>query len=360
MIKQLYETYKERENKKGDAFARRYASWEFNHKPGLKEELEPEFDSNPEMARCLYLSADDDGYSDSWIKDTDRIRRSMHRSERSWIFDMPVPDEDWKVRKAAENSWEKSGEVVRLNPYSIPIRGRGIPGIKYVLTGDPGLGSVAGGGDAYGLTLAHRELVRGDDGHLYPRPVIDFAFRFTGRMFQEGEVQMEAVHMLIEKLNKMGYDIAIYSFDGWNSAATVQWIAKNYPGKIIYTKSVVETRDYTALRDAIFSDVPPSGEGGKAIGGGIDWFYHPILFEELKELRVDREKGKVDHTETSSKDMADTVARAVRIITLQWPIVDVAGAGISSDPNKQPGSFSSMFNPSSFQPKKKKIVVPRR
>lgn len=362
MIRTLYHEFKHRELTTGTAYARRYPSYVFNNKPGLEESLEEFKNTKPEEYACMIESTDAEGSHDSFIRDAARIETSMRLENRTWIFDMPIPPENWRNLGNAEYVWEKDGQEYTLDPYDFPIAKKGIPGVKYVLAGDPALGSIAGGGDGYGLTLAHRELVKGKDGKMYPRPVIDFCFRFTGRMFPEGEVQMEAVHKLIEKLNNYGYNIGIYSFDGWNSAATTQWIVKNYPSKIVYNRNLVETRDYTALKDAIFSHVPPSsGVGEPIVGGGISWFYHPILAFEIKELRIDKEKGRIDHTDTSSKDIADTVAKCVRIITLQWPFVDIGLSGnIETDKNTLSGTLGLAKSTNDLAPKKKKIVIPKK
>jgi hypothetical protein len=318
VLKQMYYEYKAIEARDGTAYARRYSTWEFNNRPGLYEALLPSLIGKPEESACMLESKDDEGYYDSWIKDADRIKNSM-KSTRSWIFDMPVPKDDWLTLGDAEYVWEKDGEIQRLDPYDIPIRQRGNPKIKYVLACDPGLGNVIANGDAFGITLAHRDTVY-KAGKKIARPVIDFSFRFTGRMFPEGEVQMLAIEKLIDKLNKMGYNISIYSFDGWQSAHFSQNLKRNYPAATVLGHNLVENRDYAALRDAIFSEMPPSkGTGDLDEGGGIDWYWHPIVYWELKELRVDRKKGKVDHQEHTSKDISDTIAKVVRIITLQWP-----------------------------------------
>ena len=280
-------------------------------------------------------SKDDDGYYDSWIKDAERIKNSM-KSVRSWIFDMPVPPSNWQNLNDSEYAWETpDGERHELDPYDIPIKQRGNGKIKYVLACDPGLGNVAANGDAFGITLGHRDVVY-KGGKKIARPVIDFSFRFTGRMFPEGEVQMLAVEKLVDKLNLMGYNISIYSFDGWNSIAITQNIKRKYPSATVLGHNLVESRDYAALRDAIFSEVPPSkGTGDLDEGGGIDWYWHPLVYWELKELRVDRKKGKVDHQPHTSKDISDTIAKVVRIITLQWPwsedsLMAASGTPVSS------------------------------
>lgn len=349
MIKLLYETYKDHP----EYYVKRYASWEFNPRSEFTEDspaMQKAMRENPIKAKTIYASDPGDGYLDSWIRDAPRIKSAM-RTDRKWILDIPVPPEDWKQRPEMEaNHLNEYETLVPLNPYRLPIKEYGKPGMKYVFCGDPGLADEKSGGDGYGITLAHKETIIREDGNKYSRPVIDFSFRFTGNMFKEGQVQMIAVEKLIDRLvQEYGYDIKIFSFDGWNSASTTQHIARTYPKAIVYTRNIVETRDYTALRDAIYGEaMPSSGEGERALNGGIDMPYHPILYFELKELREDRTKNppKIDHTDLSTKDIADTLAKAVRIITLQWPYQDMIVAGIDDrlkamNPSNRNGVYST-------------------
>jgi hypothetical protein len=295
----------------------------------------------------MYGSDLSGSYVDSWIRDPKRIKKSMN-IKRKWIFDWPLPyqtvevgsdewwardiHDEWKQSPLSEHSYlDKNGIQKILDPYNIPIKEYGNPNFYYVMCGDPALGSELNGGDGYGLTLAHREVIRDEMGRKFIRPVIDFSFRFTGRMFPEGQVQMKAIEDLIVKLKtKYGYNIKLFSWDGWNSMSLTQWLAKTYKDAIIYDRSVVETRDYTALRDAIFGEAPPtSGQGGKESNGGIDMPWHPILYDELMNLRVDNSKNppKIDHINSSTKDISDTLARAVNLIVYEWPFMDVIATG---------------------------------
>lgn len=329
-------------------FARRHASWEF-HPVLERSDFQTFFDENPEKAACIYGSVISGAFEDSWIKDSERIKRAMNW-ERKWIFDWELPYDpdpvgttrwvsklshhEWKAVPDTEYSYRTpQGELKVLDPYNIPIRVPGDPNKIYTLCGDPALGSEKTGGDGYGLTMGHREIVK-IDGVPYVRPVVDFSFRFTGSMFEEGQVQLSAVEALIQNLKeRYGYNIKYFSFDGWNSIALTQWIAKTYNNVIVRDRNIVETKDYSALRDAIFGEAPPSsGKGAKMTTGGIDMPWHPILYEELRNLREDRSKkgGKVDHTSTSTKDIADTVAKFVYTVVYQWPFVETTLSGMSA------------------------------
>lgn len=327
-------------------YARRYASWEF-HPARPREFFQQYYDENPEKAACMYGSDMSGSYVDSWIKDPKRIKSAM-RLDRKWIFDWPLPYEkdepgsenwvnrdmhdEWKQSPLSEHTYKNENGILKvLDPYDIPIKDYGNPNFYYVMCGDPALGSELNGGDGYGVTLAHREVIKDDMGRKFIRPVIDFSFRFTGRMFPEGQVQMKAIEDLIKKLkDRYGYNIKVFSWDGWNSISLTQWLSKTYKDAVIYDKNLVETKDYTALRDAIFGEAPPSnGKGGKESNGGIDMPWHPILYDELMNLRQDLTKNppKVDHTAQSSKDISDTLAKAVRLLVYEWPFMDIVTTG---------------------------------
>lgn len=330
-------------------YARRYPSWEFH--PILQEEdFKTYYDENPEKAACMYGSEDSGSFVDSWLKDQRRIKNAMN-VEREWIIDWPLPydpnpigtelwwskesHDEWRAAPMSEHTYmDSNGVLQKLDPYDLPIKEYGNADHYYVLAGDPALGSEANGGDGYGVCLGHREVFKDADGKKYVRPVIDFAFRFTGRMFDEGQIQMVAVENLIKKLKeKMGYNIKIFSFDGWNSISLTQWISKTYKNVIVYDRSIVDYKDYTALRDAIFGQAPPTnGKGTIETNGGIDFPWHPIVYEELRNLREDRTKNppKIDHIEGQTKDITDALARIVRILKYEWPYREVIGAGTSA------------------------------
>lgn len=327
-------------------YARRYASWEF-HPKLTREDFQNFYDENPEQADCMYGSSLTGSFADSWMKDIPRIKKAMN-IEREWILDWPLPyDPDpvgserwwardthaaWVTSPASEHSYtDSSGALRELDPYNLPIRVLGDPDHKYIFVGDPALGSDLNGGDGYGVCLAHREIVEGPRGEKYVRPVIDFSFRFTGRMFEEKQVQMVAIEKLIKRLiHNYGYNIKIFSFDGWNSASLTQWISNTYKDAIVYDRAIVGFKEYESLRSALSGEAPPSsGKGDKENNGGIDIPWHPILFEELKGLREDRRTTppRIDHPNNGSKDIADTVARAVHIAKNLWPFTDTTIVG---------------------------------
>lgn len=238
-------------------YARKYASWEF-HPARTREDFESYFKENPEKAACMYGSVVTGSFVDSWIKDSKRIKNAMNWN-RTWVLDWPLPydphevgTEEWK-NKISHREWRGSplsehiyvgedGESHQLDPYDMPIAKVGDPNQTYVFCGDPALGSEVNGGDGYGIALAHREIVRDERGRKYVRPIIDLAFRFTGRMFEEGQVQMVAIEKLITKLkDQYGYNIKYFSFDGWNCIAKGSKVLTEEGYRNVETLSVGDT-----------------------------------------------------------------------------------------------------------------------
>lgn len=342
-IRKMYEDFKDVPY----AYTRKVPSWVFNPNPlYTRESLDNEFSENEVKAKTIYECEPPDGFMDSWIKDSKRIKAAMLDSGGDWVLDIPLPSENYRKEPYSEYKWQDSlGNEFKINPFKLPIRRRGIRGMKYVLVCDPGLGSEANGGDAYGVTLAHREVILRENGVKYPRVVVDFAFRFTGAMFSQGQVQMSAVEDLVDSLvEDYGYDIRIFSSDPWNSALTGQNIAKKHKQIAVFTgsSSYVVTADYTLLRDLIFGEaISTEGDGRREFNGGIQLPYHPILFNELKELKEDRryKQPKVDHPDDGSKDIADTVAKACTYLIKQWPYADLM---VSVQGNRPKESLASI------------------
>jgi hypothetical protein len=350
-IEEYYQKYKD----KPSVYTKRGATWDFNPSKSRKD-FDEYFDTDPESAEIEYGSIETSGLINSWIKDSTRVFNSMN-FDREWILDLPIPviktptkdnSRDWLRNPNSEVSFIQNNETFILDPYDIPIK----PCDKdtnYIFIGDPAEGSTLNGGDAFGVILGHREFINVDietdelnykgekviKSTLVPRVVVDFSFRFTGRMFQEKQIQYIAIENLIDKLVRNGYNINMFSFDGFNIIKTCQSLAVKYPDSIIYQRNMVTDEDYAALKASINSECPPSnGLGKKDSGGGIDMPYHPILYWEIESLII--EKGKVAHRTTSSKDMTDPLAKLCNIIMYKYPFYDL----LISDGTKQDEAIS--------------------
>lgn len=335
MIEKLYNQYKDAAN--GRAF--KFPTWEFNPNPKVtKESFKAEFEQNPEEAECIYGCNPPKSALDAFIKDRDRVLASMKKNDRHPMV-FPLPPENYLVYPLTEFERVVDGQTLVLDPFNLEFKSsfKGIPGVEYMFVGDPGLGSVKNGGDAYGICLGHREVVFDDRGKKMVRPVVDFMFRFTGYMFKEREVQFDAIRKLIIKLKEeLGFNISMFSFDFWNSADVTQWLRRRYGASIYINKErkYVKYEEFALLRQRIFGEEPPSGgEGERMNNGGLNWYYHPIVFNELVNLVEDRAKNKVDHKDTSSKDMVDPIASFVYHAIYRWPHTGIEISAGSMNPS---------------------------
>jgi hypothetical protein len=317
MIKALYSEHLHR----ADSFVAKYPTWEFNPNPKItKETFASEYEANPEEAKTIYECDPPEQSIDAFIKDVQRLKNSMKSPEGRWPLKFPLPPEDFYSKPLTEATRVVEGEFIAIDPYNLDFHEwfKGKEGVEYIFVGDPGLGKVETGGDSFGITLGHREYIYDRYGNIITRPVVDFMFRFTGHMFKEKEIQFSAIQRLIEKLKDyLGFNIKYFYFDQWNSGSLGQWIRSKYGSNVNVTYSKYVTYEqYKLLKERIYGEAPPSsGEGSKLDNGGIDWFYHPIVFWEISNLVEDKEKGKVDHKEDTSKDIADTVATFVWLAT---------------------------------------------
>lgn len=323
MIKGLYDKYKGIDT----AAVFKYPTWEFNPQR-KREDLQPDFDRDPDWAEAVYACNPPDSTINAWIKDSERIRASMKDPKGRWPLKFPLPPEDFMRYPMSETlRTMEDGTVLSLDPYHLPFEDWfvGKEGVSYMLVGDPAIGNVTTGGDAYGIVLGHRETFVDVHGKILHRPVIDFVFRFTGQMFKEREIQYEAIHnLIIELKERRGFDIKSFIFDQPFAVELSQWVRKRYSNVHVERNRSANLDDYSVLRAQIFGEAPPSsGTGNKVDNGGIEWFYHPILFWELKNLEVDGKKKRVDHKANTSKDMADPVAVLAYYAVRKWPVPDI-------------------------------------
>src|SRR5690606_25532198 len=117
-----------------------------------------------------------------------------------------------------------------------------------------------------------------------------------------------------------------FSFDMWQSYDIKQWLKRRYGGSVYVNdeRKYVRYEDYTLLRQRIFGEEPPSsGEGERMDNGGLNMYYHPVVYDEIAGLVEDRTKRKVDHTETGSKDMTDPLAAFVWFALHKFPNMGV-------------------------------------
>lgn len=153
-------------------------------------------------------------------------------------------------------------------------------------------------GDACGFAMGYVdgiELVTrnvGGDRLIEELPSIVYDFFLQIKAPKGGEIEFANVRDFIYYLTQEGYPIRWISFDGFQSVDSRQILKRQgYESELIS----VEGRDsYEALRTAIWQ-------------GRIAAPEHSVCFNELAFLKEDREKQKVDHLPTKSKDVSDAM-----------------------------------------------------
>jgi hypothetical protein len=163
--------------------------------------------------------------------------------------------------------------------------------VDLALTGDAA-------GIACGFVPGFIQVARGSASETLPRIAIDFTLRVVPP--SNGEISFERIRQLIYKLTELGLAIRWVSFDGFQSADSIQQLRmKGYQTGIV---SVDRTTDaYEVLKSAIYDGrvLAPTDEH---------------LMGELLALEMDHERGKVDHPSApgASKDVADCLAALVQ------------------------------------------------
>jgi hypothetical protein len=159
--------------------------------------------------------------------------------------------------------------------------------------------------DACGVAMAHLERSPKASG---PTAVVDLMVQIIPP--DEGEIDFSKVRSLVVALRERGCQIAQVSFDGYQSADSIQILRKM--GLTVERVSV--DRDmgaYETLKEMLRE-------------GRVRWYrYEPVL-QECKGLEL-IDGTKVDHRKGGSKDVADAVAGAVSEAVNGWRVGEVTG-----------------------------------
>jgi len=162
--------------------------------------------------------------------------------------------------------------------------------VDLALTGDAA-------GFACGYVPGFARISRGSTIETLPRIAIDCTLRVVPP--SNGEISFERIRQLIYKLTELGLAIRWVSFDGFQSADSIQQLRmKGYQTGVV---SVDRTTDaYDVLKTAIYD--------GRVLAPMDEH-----LMGELLALEMDHERGKVDHPSApgASKDVADCLAAVV-------------------------------------------------
>lgn len=159
--------------------------------------------------------------------------------------------------------------------------------------------SLSGDRTALAFVSIDKEPIEIDSERL-PKFTVDYLFSI--KPDSSNQTDFGEIRRLITSLKfTHGVDIVRVSFDGFNSADSMQMLRKS--GIQTYYISVDRTTGpYDYLRRCFYEDriaIPPN----------------ELLLDELVTLEYNEDansgKGKVDHTETSSKDLSDALCGAI-------------------------------------------------
>lgn len=147
-------------------------------------------------------------------------------------------------------------------------------------------------GFVMGCVPRFTEVKRGDTTEILPVFRIDGAVAIQAP--KGGEIQYAKIRNIIYVLKKLGYNIKWITFDSHQSNDSRQILAQK--GFITGVQSVdTDTLAYETVKNAIYD-------------GRLEAPANSHLQLELARLEYDVKKGKVDHPENFSKDVADSLA----------------------------------------------------
>lgn len=176
--------------------------------------------------------------------------------------------------------------------------------------------------DAAGLCIAH--LVdtvdverRSEDGHVYAEeaPLIEVDLLLRIEAPPNGEVDIGAVRGLVYHYMDRGYSFGFASMDSFQSAESLQKF--RFQGVAAEKVSVDKNTDaYDYLKLALYE-------------GRLSMYNYPWVLRELENLQLDRVKGKVDHPNGGTKDVADALAGVVYTLSTKMSFRAPLLVGIS-------------------------------
>jgi hypothetical protein len=187
---------------------------------------------------------------------------------------------------------ESNSNPARMNPVEdsgiIDSDFRPLPGTIYYMHIDLSYRS-----DKTALVMCHRTANAKDKDHL-PKVMVDLIKVWNPKDYPGNELPLQEVRNFVNMLRSQGFVIKLVTLDQFQSRDTIQQL--RLQGMRCELLSVDRKPDaHHALREAIY-------------GKTLNYFNHPLLFKELKDLKfVD---NKVDHPFGGSKDIADALAGA--------------------------------------------------
>lgn len=279
------------------------ATWEVNPRIKGKEDFQEDYDNDPDEAASMY-ECKPTRATDAYFRNPVIFDQAVDSPTQPISVDYEVKSRPSEITGAVTRGWEP---VFTFSPDFHPVQGA-----RYAMHGD-----LAIKGDRAGIAMSHVEkwverweTVTDETGFetkvLVTVPVIrnDFTISFgadSSAKDSDGsnlplEIQIRWAHELAFQLIKRGFWIGSFTFDGFQSASTIQTLLMHG----IESFRVSTDRDpdiWKTLKDV-------------ASGGTLRMPFNQHLRNELEALsRVGG--GKVDHPPSGSKDEADAFACSI-------------------------------------------------
>lgn len=144
----------------------------------------------------------------------------------------------------------------------------------------------------------------GKHGVPVDRPMIymDFMLRIVPSV--SGQIQIDDIEALLQRLRNIGFFIPVVTADGYQSAQFLQRQQSQYGVPFAEVLSVDKSKDpYYAHRDAILDKVPEENRRRLSF-----YYYEPYIGEIT---HVEDRPAKIDHCPGGQKDLADSVTGVI-------------------------------------------------
>lgn len=153
--------------------------------------------------------------------------------------------------------------------------------------------------------------IKRPDGKVEHRPKVYIDYMQVFRAKQGTEIHFKDIRERIYKIRDLGYNISKVTFDGYQSADSIQML--NNSGIKAELFSVDRNPEaYYMVKSAILE-------------ARLNFYPHPTLVRELQQLE-EEDGTKIDHPHGGSKDLADAVAGVMWHCSQRTPGSGVLGA----------------------------------
>jgi len=285
-------------------FRVRAATWVWNPKRS-KADFADDYIKNPEESKRIY-ECEGSTAAEGYFKYKSRIKDSINPNRTNPIV--------------GDLIWTNAPLELKFKDFFVPIKNQ-----PYFVHVDLAKGKESG--DYLGFALGHfvrnqnvklsesyiQELTKVEGftmAHLtglkQTSVIIDLVLQVRARPGQE--IVFDEIRQFIQGLQKVGFNIKMVTYDGWQSVDSIQILNKS--GITTELQSVDRnTEAYDTLKEQVYK-------------GLLDIYDHPVYVRECEEL-IRTPNSKVDHPELSyrrsieegrmegSKDVSDAVAGCV-------------------------------------------------